>query len=40
MCVRVAIDLGLFGLIVRHDSPISAEELAIRSEVEQLLVGN
>ncbi|MCJ1262498.1 hypothetical protein MMC22_002368 [Lobaria immixta] len=41
MCVRVAIDLGLFELIVRHDSPkgrVSAEELAVRSQAEQLLI--
>lgn len=43
MCVRVAIDLGLFELIVEHDSSkgrISAKELAERSQAEQLLIGN
>ena len=42
MCVRIAIDLGLFELIVDHDSskgPISAEELAKRRQAEQLLIG-
>ena len=42
MCVRIAIDLGLFELIVEHGSskgPISAEELAKRSQAEQLLIG-
>ena len=42
MCVRIAIDLGLFELIVEHgssDGQISAEELAMRSKAEQLLIG-
>ena len=42
MCVRVAIDLGLFELIVEHGSSkghISAEELAMWSQAEQLLIG-
>ena len=43
MCVRIAIDLGLFELIVEHGGlskgPISAEELAKRSQAEQLLIG-
>lgn len=43
MCVRVAIDPGLFELAVGHDSPkggVSAKELAVRSQAEQLLIGN
>ena len=42
MCVRIAIDLGLFELIVEYGSAkgqISAEELAKRSQAEQLLIG-
>ena len=42
MCVRVAIDLGLFEMIVENASSkgqISAKELALRSEAEQLLIG-
>ena len=42
MCVRIAIDLGLFELVVEHGSskgPISAKELAKRSQAEQLLIG-
>ena len=42
MCVRLAIDLGLFKLIVEHGlshRQISAGELAKRSQAEQLLIG-
>ena len=43
MCVRVAIDLGLFEMIVERDSAkgrITAKELAVRSQAEELLISN
>ena len=43
MCVRVAIDLGLFEMIVEQDSGkgrITAKELAVRSQAEGLLISN
>ena len=43
MCVRVAIDLGLFEMIVERDpgkGGITAKGLAVRSQAEKLLIGN
>ena len=43
MCVRVAIDLRLFEMIVERDpgkDGITAKELAVRSQAEELLIGN
>ena len=42
MCVRIAIDLGIFQMIVEHSagkSRITAKELAVRSKAEKLLIG-
>ena len=42
MCVRVAIDMGLFVAIVEDDpdsGPMTAKKLAERCQAEQLLLG-
>jgi hypothetical protein len=39
MCIRVAIDLKLFGIIVQHQVPITVEELAKLSGTEEQLLG-
>jgi hypothetical protein len=39
MCARVAIDLKLFGIIAESNGPIALAELAIKTGVEEQLLG-